>query len=185
MLPARRIALALAVAAPLAAGGCRTSTVEQHTAALTPASETVALRQLQGRRFDTSDEAAILASSVAVLQDLGFAVEESSATTGFVVGSKDRDAVEAGQVAGQIVLAALVAALGAHHDPVWDKDQKIRIAIVTKPVFGSILVRVTFQRLIRNTRNQVSRVETINDAQIYQEFFDKLSQAVFLEAHQI
>ena len=185
MLPARRIALALAVVAPLAAGGCRTSTVEQHTAALTVSSETVAMRQVQGRRFDTPDEGLVLASCVAVLQDLGFFVEESSAGTGFVAGSKDRDAVEAGQVAGQLVLAALIAALGAYHDPVWDKDQKIRIAVVTKPVAGSILVRVTFQRLIRNTRNQMSRVETIDDPRIYQEFFDKLSQAVFLEAHQI
>lgn len=176
----------LLVASGLAVAGCRTSTVEQHSAALTLPSDNLAQRQIQSRRFATEDEAAILASCGGVLQDLGFSLEESSSGTGFVVASKNRDAVEAGQVAGQLVLAALVAALGGQPDPVWEKDQKIRIAIVTKPVAGgSILVRAMFQRVIRNTKNQVSRVETIDDAQIYREFFDKLSQSVFLEAHEI
>lgn len=179
------VGLALACVGLLGLGGCRTGSVAEQTAALSAPADTLAMRQLQSRRFDTGDEAAILASCVGVLQDLGFLVEESSATTGFVAGSKDRDAVEAGQVAGQLVLAALVAALGAYHDPVWDKDQKIRIAIVTRPAPDAVTVRVTFQRIVRDTRNRVSRVETIEDALIYQEFFDKLSQAVFLEAHQI
>lgn len=181
-----RVGCALLAAVSLAAAaGCQTTRVEQHTAALTVSSQTVAMRQVQSRRYDTQDEAAVLASCVGVLQDLGFFVDEASPDTGFVVGSKDRDAVEAQQVAGQLVLATLVAALGARYDPVWDRDQKIRIAIATKPVGASVVVRVTFQRVVRNTANQVARVETIDDARIYQEFFDKLSQAVFLEAHQI
>jgi len=50
---------------------------------------------------------------------------------------------------------------------------------------GSSTVRVTFQRVIRNTAGQISRQEQINEPEIYQEFFDKLSQAVFLEAHEL
>lgn len=182
-----RRSLAILVALPLLAlGGCQTTSVEQHTAALTLPADSLSQRQVQSRRFETKDERMLLSACAGVLQDLGFAIEESSSGTGFVVGSKDRDAVEAGQVAGQMVLAALVAALGGRPDPVWEKDQKIRIAIVTKPVAaGDILVRATFQRVVRNNKGQISRVETIEDAKIYQEFFDKLSQAVFLEAHQI
>jgi len=128
----------------------------------------------------------LLSASAAVLQDLGFTIDESSAKTGLIVASKDRSAIEAGQVAGQIFMAALITALGGHADPTWDRDQKIRISVVTRPLTsGWTLVRVTFQRIVRNTKNQLTKAETINDPIIYQQFFDKLKQSVFLEAHQI
>jgi hypothetical protein len=129
----------------------------------------------------------MLAAAAGLLQDLGFTIEETSAKAGLIVASKDRDAVEAQQVAGQIIIAALVAALGGRADPVWDKDQKIRVSVATRPAAGvsGTIVRVTFQRIIRNTKLQVSKVETIEEPLIYQQFFDKLSQSVFLEAHQI
>lgn len=84
------------------------------------------------------------------------------------------------------MLMLLAAALGAQHNPVWERNQKIRISIVSKPLKGKeTLVRVTFQRLIWDNQGRISRVETINEPKLYQEFFDKLSQSVFLEANQI
>ena len=50
---------------------------------------------------------------------------------------------------------------------------------------GESTVRVTFQRIIYNTAGQVTLQQQINEPQLYQEFFDKLSQAVFLEAHEL
>ncbi|WP_027719627.1 hypothetical protein [uncultured Desulfovibrio sp.] len=46
-------------------------------------------------------------------------------------------------------------------------------------------VRVTFQRVVINTAGQATLAEQVNDPEVYKIFFDKLSQAVFLEAHQI
>ena len=181
----RRATLTLALLVSLAA--CQQNKVEDQTAALTLATESLAQRQMQMRRFETKDESAILSACAGVLQDLGFTIDESSATAGFIVASKDRDAVEGGQVARSLLLASLAAAAGARSDAVWEKNQKIRISMVTKPARGAngIIVRVTFQRVIWNTKNQVSRVESIDDPIIYQQFFDKLSQSVFLEAHEI
>lgn len=173
---------------PLLLAACETDGRQQQTAALTLTPQNLATHQLSTRRFDTRDEAAILAATAGVLQDLGFAIEESSSQSGLVVGSKDRDAVEAGQVAGAIFFAALARALGARNvDPVWDRNQKIRISLVTKPSadHAAVIVQVSFQRVVWNTKGQVAHSDTIDSPEIYREFFDKLSQAVFLEAHEI
>lgn len=182
---ARRLPLLLLMLPALAA--CpQGNAMQEQKAALTLSSESMALRQAQTRRFDTSDEKLLLAASSGVLQDLGFTLEESSAGSGLIVASKSRDAVESGQVAGQLVLAALITAMGGRADPVWERDQRIRISVATRQASAkATTVRVTFQRVIWNTKNQISRVESIEDPTIYQEFFDKLSQSVFLDANEI
>jgi hypothetical protein len=144
-------------------------------------------RQLQTRSFDT-DEKTLLVASAGVLQDLGFTIDETEANVGVVVCSKRRSAVVAGQVAASICLAGL-----AQQSVPWDKEQIIRASLVTHPVYidqadksqDKTAVRITFQRIVINTQGQVTRREFINEPRIYQEFFDKLSQSVFLEAHEI
>ena len=139
-------------------------------------------RQLQTRLFDTSDEEKILSASASLLQDLGFNLDESETDLGLLVSSKERDATDAGQVA-----LALLAALGGSNMPI-DSHQNIRASVVTSPIGENgnrTTVRVTFQRIVWNTHGQVSKREKLNDPKMYQEFFDKLSKAVFLEAHGI
>lgn len=140
-------------------------------------------RQLQTRLFDTSEEEKILSASASLLQDLGFNLDESETDLGLLVASKERDATDAGQV----VLMLAVAAMGGGTMPI-DDVQKIRASVVTSPAGETgerIAVRVTFQRIIWNTYGRVSRLEKLNDPKMYQEFFEKLSKAVFLEAHGI
>lgn len=139
-------------------------------------------RQRQTRMFQTTDEGKILAASAAVLQDLGFNLDESETKLGLVVGSKDRDATETGQVVGAIFIALLVGANAA----VWETHQKIRLSIVTRPAEGDrVAVRVTFQRIVWNNKNAVSRVEGLDDPQLYTEFYEKLGKSVFLTAQEL
>ena len=146
-------------------------------------------RQLQMRKFDTTDEKQIISASAGVLQDLGFTLDDSETKLGLVVASKDRDATDAGQVALATVSVFLSALGGASSDAFdrIDKVQKIRSSIVSK--LGednkSIVVRVTFQRIVWNNRGDVSKMETLNDPELYQGFFERLSKAVFLEANKI
>lgn len=143
--------------------------------------ESFQLRQLQTRSFETSNEKKLLTAGAGVLQDLGYNIDESETGLGVIVGSKDRDATEAGQVAAAI----FVAALGGGAMPI-DKNQKIRASLITHPAGKKTTkLRVTFQRIVWNTQGQVSKTQSIEDPQIYQEFFDKLSKAVFLEANEI
>jgi hypothetical protein len=142
-------------------------------------------RQLQSRQFDT-DERTLLSASSAVLQDLGFVIEESEPAYGLIFSSKHRDATNPGQVIGAFAVALLTGVAL----PV-DRDQWIRISVVTQPIVvdaadptkSRTAVRVSFQRIVRNDRGAVSRQESVVETQIYREFFDKLSQSLFLEAN--
>jgi hypothetical protein len=150
-------------------------------AALQLSSESLQQRQLQTRRFDTQDEELLLAASAGVLQDLGFTIDNSETKVGLVFATKERDATEAGQVAGAIVMAVLFGVATAI-----DRDQTIRVSLITRPEgVSSINVRVTFQRMVRDTQGRISKIESLSEPELYAEFFDRLSQSVFLTAHQI
>jgi hypothetical protein len=143
--------------------------------------ESLQQRQQQTRRFDTNNEAKLLTSGAQVLQDLGFTIEDSETKLGMIAASKDRDATEAGQVVGAILLTLLTKQAQAIDD-----KQKIRVSLITRPASAKeTLVRVTFQRVVWNTRGQVSKTEPLDDPKLYQEFFSKLSESVFLTANEI
>ena len=152
-----------------------------------PPDGAVKLRNLQTRRFDSGDDKAIMAAAVQTLQDLGFTITESAADAGVLVGAKQRDAEESGQVAGQMALAVVAALLGSGHNPTWDKEQTIQVTLVTMPIVNAAKmdVRVSFDRVLTNNHGRIWRAELLHDPSLYQEFFQRLSQSVFLEAHEI
>lgn len=137
-------------------------------------------REMQSRKFDVA-ETEVLSASAQVLQDLGFHLDESETTLGVLVGSKTRDATEAGQVAA----AVFVALMGGGVMPI-DSEQRIRASVITEPVDGNTTsVRATFQRIVWNNNNQVTKVEHLNQPEFYQEFYDKLSKSLFLETEKL
>ena len=167
--------------------GCAADVTDVSTTALTVSNENLAQRQAQSRRFGTKDTEQVLKASAGVVQDLGFLIQETSAKAGVITADKDRDAMETGQVAGQVFLALLIASVGGRSDPTWDQTQKIRASIVTQLSAdgAGTLVRVNFQRVVWDNKNNISKIETISEPAIYQQFFEKLSQSLFLEAHRI
>ncbi len=164
----------------LSLAGCQT--IPKNALKLTP--ESLEKRSLQTRQYEGIAETDLLAASAGVIQDLGFNIDESETKLGVIVASKERDATEAGQVA----VAVFVALLGGGNMAI-DKNQKLRVSLIIRPSHENDdkkhLVRVTFQRIIWNTRGQVSRTEGLDKPELYQEFFDRLSKAVFLEGHKI
>lgn len=143
-------------------------------------------RVIETRRYEGIKEPDLLSACANVLQDLGYNLENSETKLGVITASKQRDATNAGEVAAMII----VALLGGGATPI-SKDQTIRVALVARPITedGKILenkhfVRVTFQRIVRRTDNSVY-VETLKDPKLYEEFFEKVSKSVFLEAQKI
>jgi len=167
----------------LAMGGC--ATIPKDALVLSP--DSLERRQLQTRRIEGIGEKELLSAAAGVLQDLGFNIDESETKLGVIVASKDRSAITGSQITG----AVLLALLGAYHAV--DKTQKIRVSLVTRPAVAadgtaltdSHLLRITIQRVVRDTQGQVTRNESIEEPEIYQEFFEKLSKSVFLEVQQI
>lgn len=177
--------LSLAVAA-VGLSGCVTANSVAMKIGQPPESA-VQLRSFESRRFATTDENSILTAATQTLQDLGYTITESSAQVGVVAASKERDAREAGEIAGKIALTLIAAALGVYAQPTWDESQSIHVTLVATPIENSqsFEIRVSFDRYITNNHGQLWRTELIEDQQIYQEFFDKLSAGAFLQAQKL
>jgi hypothetical protein len=181
-----KLALFVAVAVGTAGvSGCQTDPNEIAMKIGAPPAGAVELRSLQSRRFENTNSLAVLNAATQTLQDLGFTIQESASSVGVLSAQKKRDAEEAGQVAGQIALTVFGALLGVAHEPVWDADQVINVTVVEAPVQGSnqVDLRVGFDRTVRNTKNMY-RAELIIEPKIYQEFFEKFNQSLFLETKQ-
>ena len=141
----------------------------------------LARRQMETARFETDNEEAILAASAGVLQDLGFTLDETETKLGLITAYKNRGASSTGAKAAIILLAAM-----SDTQPVYDTEQKIYTTLVSTKIKESAgyNVRITFARMVTNNLHE-TRNEEINDSKIYREFFDKLSQSLFLTAHEI
>ena len=162
---------------------------------LTP--ESAQHRALQTRMFDTSDEKELLSASAAVLQDLGFQIEESSTEMGMLRAAKERGAREYGQEIMQSLVFILGALGGKAVIMPVDVHQQISATLVTRRSetdASRYSVRILFHRSVwkgdGSTGDQhippgQQSLEMIHDAKIYQQFFAKLSKGVFLEAHKI
>ncbi|MBU1999430.1 MAG: hypothetical protein KKE64_08075 [Candidatus Omnitrophica bacterium] len=159
------------------------------TGFLKPSEGYLQKRELQMKQYDTTDQEKIITSVAGVLQDLGFTLDDSETDVGFVAASKKADATNKGQVAGAMFLDILAALGGSSGNATaqTDRSQVIKASVISKLSLGGdkIVVRVTFQRIVWNRANQISRVETLSDPAMYQKFYDSLSKAIFLEAQKI
>ena len=164
--------------------------------------ESPAHKAAQTRQFETGSETELLSASAAVLQDLGFQISESVRDVGFLRAVKERSAREYGQEIRR-ALVALVTSLGMVSGaitlvvPPVDLQQQINAALVTRPISGDVSrheVRILFYRLVWKGAGSSGgvaiepgrqKMEVIRDPEIYQQFFARLSKAVFLEAHKL
>lgn len=143
--------------------------------ALRLTSQSLDLRQMQQKEYSGVTEEQTLIASSNVLQDIGYIIKESEPELGMLLAEKDRTAVDEGQVAVAIFLAVMTGQSSAIDD-----RQKIRVSLITRSRNNKMLVRVSFQRVVWNNRNQISRLETIKEKEIYKDFFNKLDKSIFL-----
>jgi hypothetical protein len=176
----------------LLSSGCMTSIPPEDFFLLSE--ESPKYRAMQVRMFETFNETELLSASAAVLQDVGFEVEESVLPVGFLRAEKERSAREYGQEIRRFL--GLILSFGYILTPV-DLHQKIAATVISRPLnpeASRFEVRVMFYRVVWQGEGYVERstippggqwMEMIRDPEIYQQFFAKLSKSVFLEAHKI
>ncbi|MGQ0667727.1 MAG: hypothetical protein ACT4O4_11910 [Nitrospiraceae bacterium] len=176
--------------------GCVTHTQPEAFFHLT--AESPAHKAMQTCFFETKNEAELLSASAAVLQDLGFQVEESVQDVGFLRATKERSAREYGQDISRFLIWIFSTPLILGRQlpimiPV-DLHQKIAATLVARPLNPEATrqeVRIMFYRVVWKGEGMAGqraippgqqRMEMIRDPVLYQQFFAKLSKAVFLEA---
>jgi hypothetical protein len=154
--------------------------------ALTLSSESLKDRHLQTRIFEGIDEKTLLTASAAVLQDLGYTIDETEVKCGVIVCSRDRDVTVTAEVILSVTLEIFCLLMGHPTSVPYDKTQKVLASLVTTSADNQrTAVRITFQHVVWDSDGNIKKNEQINDPQIYQEFFSKLSKSVFLVAHEI
>ena len=142
-----------------------------------------AARQVETRRFEAKNEEQILTAAAGVIQDLGYTIDESETDLGIITAIKDREAGSAAQKAMAIMIAA---SAGKNTQPVYDVRQRVYLSLVstkskTNPGYN---VRVKFGRVVWDNTGD-SRVQSLESENMYSEFFDKLSQSLFLVANDL
>ena len=147
-------------------------------------------RAMQTREFEGITEVEILSATSAVLQDLGYAIDEVEKELGVLSASKRADATNAGEIAGKIALdmatcvMSLLLACDNENYLTADAEQDIRLTLVvngTRDASETHSVRITMQRIVWDREGRISEQATISQPEVYQAFFDKLSKSVFIE----
>ncbi|HUJ79780.1 MAG TPA: hypothetical protein VLY45_05645 [Nitrospiria bacterium] len=185
----------LTVMAGLLLSGCVQTATPASFFELSP--DSARNKALQTRLFETTNEKELLSASAAVLQDLGFQIEESDVGVGMLRAAKERSARQAGQE----ILQGLILALGLLGQQVIlmpvDLHQQIGAVLAThrdEQAPTRFMVRILFYRTVWKGDGESGRqyippgqqwMEVINDQDIYRQFFAKLSKGLFLEAQQI
>ena len=110
-------------------------------------------------------------------------IDESETGLGLITGTKDREAGSATQKAMAIMIAA---SAGKNAQPVYDVRQRVYISIVStkSKTNRGYNVRVKFGRIVWDNTGD-SRIEKMDSKNLYSEFFDKLSQSLFLVANDL
>jgi hypothetical protein len=167
--------------------GCATEVPEK---ALRLEESTLEVRAAQTRRMEAPSETTILTATIAVLQDMEFNVDRIEKPLGVITASKVSDADDAGEKAGLFFLDLLCAAGGGTSDcsnmSTAKDEQRLVLTMVVLPSLersGEYTVRLTLQRIIFDKEDRVKILERIESPEIYQEVFDNLRQALFIEVN--
>lgn len=160
--------------------GCGAKSIEM----VTLENSTLEERQLQTRYYETDKYLEVFSAGLSVMQDLGFNIDEINKELGVITASKTRDATNTAQQVAAIVgllFAGMYNPHGVNH------IQKIHATLVVVPKKDEkrVYTRLTMMRVVISQAGSATELSTIKDVKVYQDFFDKLSKAVFLEGNKI
>lgn len=150
----------------------------------------MAVRSIQTRQYESVSDAEILSASTAVLQDMGYAIDEIEEPLGVLSASKRADASSTLEFFGAVIVDGVkcvftltLGCKGKNYGEIGDV-QDIRMTLVSRPTLeneNDVIVRVTIQRVIWDKKGRISHQQSVTDSDVYASLFEKMSKAVFLE----
>ncbi len=148
---------------------------------------TLDVRSIQTRTFAAPSEIEIMTATIATLQDMEYNIDRIEKPLGVITASKVSDADSAGEQTGLFILDLLCLATvsgGCNAMSSAKDEQHITLTMVVLPSLarrGEYVTRITIQRVIFDKAERIKVLERIDDAEIYQQIFENLSKAIFLQ----
>ncbi len=148
---------------------------------------TLSVRSIQTRTFMAPSEHDILTATIAALQDMEYNIDRIERPLGVITASKVSDADLASEKTALFILGVLCAisdrAACYPMSSAMD-EQRVTMTMVVRPSLarqGEFVTRITIQRVIFDKTGKIKVLESIDDAETYQQVFEKLSKAIFIQ----
>ena len=148
---------------------------------------TLDVRSIQTRTFAAPSETAILAAAIALLQDMEYNIDGIEKSLGVITASKVTDADSSSQKIGLSILDVLcVMTISGGCDAMSkaSDEQHLTVTMVVLPSLarsGEYITRITIQGALYNKAEQILVLERIDDAETYQQVFDNLRKAIYIQ----
>ncbi len=148
---------------------------------------TLDIRSIQTRTFESPSETEILAATIATPQDMEYNIERIEKPLGVITASKVSDADSVGEKTGLFILDLLCVVTGGGDCDAMSSakdEQHIILTMVVLPSLarsGEYVTRITIQRVIFDKEERIKVLERIDDAETYQQVFENLSKAIFIQ----
>jgi len=142
-----------------------------------PVKSQLQIREFQTRTFETPETKFVMKAMLNVLQDDGFIVKNAVPELGLITAEKIVDVEKKGE--------AFMASFFAGANARWKKAQTIEASCNVTDYGDTCKVRVNFQRKLLNNKNEIVKIEQIEDQRFYQTFFNKVSKGIFIERQKL
>lgn len=170
--------------------GCATTKIPED--ALRLPESTLDVRSIQTRTFAAPSEVTILAATIALLQDMEYNIDRIEKPLGVITASKVSDADSAAEKTRLFMLDlfCVIGSMGNSNcgaSSTAQDEQHITLTMVVLPSLarsGEYVTRITVQRVIFDKEERIKVLERIDDPEIYQQIFDNLSKALFIQVNE-
>ena len=144
---------------------------------LDPPPTQLQIREIQSREFDTNDMKLVIKTMMNVLQDDGFIIKNVVSDMGLLCAERHMDI----EHKGKIILHKLVDGDNAR----WDKLQILEASANVSEFGTNTRVRINFQIKVLDNFGCPKEVKLIQDPKVYQQFFEQVSKALFIQELEI
>ncbi len=135
------------------------------------------IREIQTRTYTTTNTKMVMKAVLNALQDMGFTVTNAQENLGLI------EAVENKNV--ENTAAAVFTQMVAGYHARYAKDA-ITNATANISLYGKVTkVRVSFAVKILDNKGGIVRISHIIGAKIYQKFFTKVQQSIYLQSQKV